>query len=137
MLSSLIRRILSLLFTLKIYSKHYTLSYNGEIISFNQLYSGGHWSKRSAMKSKYRKIFEILLLEAKVKPMSEVFLAVFFNTRHDCDNIVLTGKFLLDTMKGKYIPDDTSKYYKGIQIIHDSSLPRGTLEFHLIGNNAH
>lgn len=133
-MSKLIRRLLSLLFTLGIFTKHYKIIYNGEIISFNKLYSGGHWSKRSGMKNKYHKIFDILLLEAKVKPMKELFLAIFYNTRHDADNIVLTGKFLMDTVKGKYLVDDTSKYYKGIQIIHDSSLPKGTLELHLIGN---
>lgn len=132
-MSQLIRRLLSLLFKLGFYNKHYKLVWDGEIVSFNQLYSGGHWSKRSGIKNKFHKIFGGLLLEAKVKPMTEVFLTIFFNTRHDCDNIVLTGKFLLDTMKGTYIPDDTSKYYKGIQIIHDSSLPKGRLELHLIG----
>jgi len=65
--------------------------------------------------------------------MKEMFLVIFFNTRHDCDNIVLTAKFLLDTMKGKYIEDDTSKFYKGIQIVHDSELPKGQLEMHILG----
>lgn len=129
-----IRRLLSLLFIIGLFTKHYKVVYSGEIISFNKLYSGGHWSKRSGMKTKFHKIFDILLLEAKVEPMREMFLAIFYNTRHDCDNIVLTGKFLMDTVKGKYLLDDTSKYYKGIQIIHDSSLPKGTLELHLIGN---
>lgn len=128
------RRLLSLLFTLGLFNKHYKIIYDGEIISFNKLYSGGHWSKRSGMKVKYHQIFEVLLLEAKVKPMKEMFLAIFYNTRHDCDNIVLTGKFLMDTVKGKYLPDDTSKYYRGIQIVHDPLLPKGRVELHLIGN---
>jgi len=132
--SSIVRRILSLLFKLGFFKKHFKLVYDGEVISFNKLYSGGHWSKRSGLKTRFHRIFNVLLLEAKVEPMKEMFLVIFYNTRHDCDNIVLTGKFLLDAMKGKYLVDDTSKYYKGIQIVHDSNLPKGTLELHLIGN---
>jgi Endodeoxyribonuclease RusA. len=132
-MAKVVRRLLSLLFALKFYDKHYKIIYGGKIVSFNQIYSGSHWSKRSAIKIKFHEIFEILLLEAKVKPMKEMFLVIFFNTRHDCDNIVLTAKFLLDTMKGKYIEDDTSKFYKGIQIVHDSELPKGQLEMHILG----
>lgn len=129
----MIRRLLKLLYVLGIYDKHYIIKYDGEIISFNKLYAGSHWGKRSGYKNEFSKIFRILCLEAKVKPMNEVFLVVFYNTRHDCDNIVLSAKFLMDSMKGTYIVDDTSKYYKGIQISHDSSLPKGTLEFHICG----
>lgn len=129
----IVRRLLSLLFKLKIYSKHFVLKYDGEVVSFNQIYSGGHWSKRSAIKTRFHKIFSVLLLEAKVKPMEEMSMVIFYNTRHDCDNIVLTAKFCLDAMKGVYIKDDNSKYYKGVMIFNDSTLPKGMLELHILG----
>jgi hypothetical protein len=132
-LAAIIRRFLNLLQTLGFFSKHYKLSYSGDIVSFNQLYAGGHWSKRSAIKTRFHGIFKILLLEAKVKPLTQMSLFIFFKTRHDPDNIVLTGKFLLDTMKGTYIPDDSTKFYKSIHVIHDESLTKGELQFHIIG----
>jgi hypothetical protein len=129
----MIRRLIRLLLRFNIFDRHYILKYSGKIISFNQLYSGGHWGKRQGYKNTYGKIFSSLCLAAKIQPMQELFLVVFYNTRHDCDNIVLSAKFLLDVMKGKYITDDSSKYYKGILVHYDSSLPRGVLEFHILG----
>jgi hypothetical protein len=129
----MIRRLLKLLFVFNVYNKHYVLRYDGEVISFNKLYSGGHWSKRSGYKNRFSKIFTLLCLEANVQPMKEMFLVVFYNTRHDADNIVLSAKFLMDAMKGTYIVDDSSKYYKGIQVTHDPDLPKGMLEFHICG----
>jgi hypothetical protein len=129
----MIRRLLKLLFVFGVYSRHYVLKYDGEIVSWNKIYSGGHWGKRQGYKTKYQKIFTILCLEAQVKPMSEMFLVVFYNSKHDCDNVVLSAKFLLDAMKGTYIQDDSAKYYKGIQVNYDATLPKGSFEFHILG----
>jgi hypothetical protein len=129
----IVRRLIKLFFKLKIFSKHYVLKYDGKIVSFNELYSGGHWGKRAGIKNTFDKIFTTLLLQAKVKPMTEMCMVVFYCTRHDCDNIVLTVKFCLDSMKGKYITDDTSRYYKGIMIFHDPTLKKGMVELHIIG----
>jgi hypothetical protein len=132
-MSKLIRRLLSLLFTLGIYNKHYTIAYTGEVVSFNQVYSGGHWSKRATVKKGYEEIFTVLLLQAKVKPMTEVSLITFYNSRMDCDNIAYIMKMLVDTLKGKYIQNDGNKFYKSCHTIYDPSLPKGMIQFHLVG----
>jgi len=132
-MSQLIRRLLSLLFTMGFYDKHYKIVYDGDITSSNAIWSGGHWKKRSDTKIKYSKIFTILLLEAKVKRLSELSLVTFFNTRHDVDNLQAIQKICMDTMKGTYIPDDNTKHYKSTHTIFDSSLPKGTVEIHIIG----
>lgn len=58
---------------------------------------------------------------------------IFYNSRHDCDNLSSLGKIMADTIKGKYLPDDNTKHYKSTHIIFDGDLKKGTVEFHLIG----
>jgi hypothetical protein len=128
-----IRRLLGLLFKFGFYTKHYKLVYSGEVISWNKLYSQSHWSYRSGLKNKYQKIFATLLLEAKVQVMQEMAIVVFYNNRMDVDNISLTSKWLADTIKDKYLQDDSNKYYKGLMIFHDPDLPKGLLELHITG----
>jgi len=128
------RRFLKLLTSLRIYTKHFKITFNGDITSANKLWSSPHWSARSATKNKYSKIFKVLLLEAKVKKLEEFSLFIFYSTKHDCDNLSCIGKILVDTMKGVYVPDDDSRYYKSTHTIFDKSLPKGTVEFHIVGN---
>src|SRR5688500_14087172 len=108
-MASLVRRLLSLLFHLGIYNRHYIIKYDGDISSANKIWAGsGHWGARSAMKNKYQKIFSILLLEAKVQVMKEASLIVLFNTRHDVCNLSSVTKVFMDTVKGKYLIDDNT-----------------------------
>jgi len=131
--SKLIRRLLGLLFSVGIYDKHYKIVYEGKMVSLNQLYSQRHWSARSTMKNKYVDIFTILLLEAKVQPMKEMSIILFYAGKMDVDNAVVGCKFLADAIKGKYLLDDSSKFYKGLVMVHDSSLEKNTYEYHIIG----
>lgn len=133
MIAKLIRRLLGLLFTLGVYNKHYKFIYDGDITSANSVWSSSHWSKRSATKQKFEKIFTALLLQAKVKTMVEFSVVTFYNTRHDLDNLSTIEKIMCDCLKGTYVQDDSSKFYKSKHTIFDSTLPKGTVEFHLIG----
>lgn len=132
-MTKLIRRLLGLLFTLGIYTKHYKISYTGKLISWNILYSQGHWAKRSALKSQYEKLFTILALEAQVKKMEEMSIVAFYNNKMDVDNISLTTKWLADVLKGTYIEGDDTRFYKGLMIFHDEALPKNNIELHIIG----
>ena len=132
-MSKLIRRLLSLLFTLGFYDKHYKIVYDGDVASSNKIWESKHWTTRSAIKTKYAKIFTILLLQTKIKPLSEMSLVTFFNTRHDVDNLQAIQKICVDTMKGTYIPDDNTKHFKSTHTIFDNSLPKGVVEMHIIG----
>jgi hypothetical protein len=131
-LALFIRRILSLLFSLGIYKFHYKVVYSGEVVSTNKFYASPHWSIRSKMKNKYATIFAVLLKEAKVKPMEKMSLVVFCNTRLDIDNHVM-NKFLIDVVKEKYLEEDTTKFYESTHTVHDPSLPKNTIHYHLIG----
>ena len=133
-MSKLARRFLNLLFAFGVYKRHYKSVYNGDITSANKIWESKHWAIRSSTKNKFTKIFQVLLLEAKVKPLQEMSMFVFFNTRHDVDNLSAIQKIMADTLKGHYIPDDNTKHYKSTHTIFDSTLPKGTVEFHIIGN---
>jgi len=132
-MSELARRFLNLLFTFGFYSKHYKIVYNGKIASTNEFYEARHWSVRAGLKVKWSKIFDVLLIQAKVKPLKEFSVFIFYSSRHDADNLSIMGKMLVDTMKGKYIENDINRFYKSTHTIHDSSLPKNTFEFHIIG----
>lgn len=132
MISALIRRLIGLLFRFGIYKHHYTIKYSGDKVSTNKFYATPHWSVRSKLKNEYVTIFTILLQKENVKKMSKMSLVVFCNTRLDIDNHI-QNKFLVDSMKGTYLPDDTTKCYLSTHTIHDGSLPKGHIEYHILG----
>lgn len=132
-MSKLIRRLLGLLFTLGIYTKHYKIVWSGEVISCNKFYESRHWTVRASYKNKLEKMFTALLLEAKIQPMIELSLVVFTNARLDIDNHGIQNKILVDTMKGKYLLNDTKKYFVSTHTIYDPNLPKNVTEYHLIG----
>jgi hypothetical protein len=129
----IVRRFLNLLFTVGIYNKHYKMTYTGDVTSANYIWEGGHWGKRNTVKERYSQIFSVMMREAQFAPINEMSLIVFYNTKHDVDNIQAICKIFVDTMKGVYIPDDNNKLYKSIHVAHDPDLPKKTVEFHVIG----
>ncbi len=112
----------------------YKVVYHGgkqKLVSNNQFYSAGHWAIRSALKNKWVGIYTTLCLEAKLKPFNTFELRVLYNCRLDPDNCVAQAKFFLDSIKGKYVKDDSSIYLKGLSIHRDESLPKNTVEFYI------
>jgi len=131
-MSSLVRRFLKLLFRLGIYSKHYVIEYAGPIVSTNKFYASPHWSVRSKLKNKYIEIFTQLLLKNKINKFDELSLVVFCNTRLDIDNHACQNKFLLDTIKLKYVDGDDTRYFISTHTIHDPHMKKNTIEYHLL-----
>jgi len=109
--------------------KKYTVVYEGKMISLNDFYAGGHWSRRHKAKLKYRAIFDILLLQAGVKWMDEYRVDLDYNSRHDCDNAVAALKFLNDSLKKKFVKEDDPRYFKGLSINIDKTLKYNTFNF--------
>ena len=91
--------------------KVYEIVHKGKITSLNDT-SGQGWYIRNKAVKKFKEIFTILMLEAKFKKINKFRLDVRYNSRHDCDNLAFICKTMVDTMKGKYIKDDTKKYYR-------------------------
>lgn len=102
------------------------IKYQGKAPSLNDWYSGKHWYKRMETKQHYGKIFEDLLEEAGVERMDKFQISILFNSRLDTDNVVGLSKILVDTMKGKYFTEDSKRFYRGLLIQPDESLPHNT-----------
>jgi hypothetical protein len=110
----------------------YTIVYEGTIVSNNEFYAGVHWTKRNTIKNDYSLVFLNLLTRAKVQPFTQFNLKIRFNSRHDCDNVVATAKIFIDTLKGRYVKDDTKKFFKGFSVDYDPSLKKNTMVFDII-----
>lgn len=109
----------------------YTFTYSGKVVSNNKTYSGMHWTKRNALTELWHGTFTRLMSDAGVQPMQRFALHLRFNSRHDVDNLSLLTKWAVDAMKGRYIPDDTKKHYRGIHVEADETLPHNTFVFTL------
>lgn len=112
----------------------YTIVYEGPIVSNNAFYAGMHWTKRNDLKNNYNIIFSNLLTKAKVKPFKQFRLNVRFNSKHDCDNVVATLKIFVDTLKGKYVENDTKEFFTGFSVEHDDTLKKNTMVFQIDTN---
>ena len=134
-MAKVIRRLIELFARLGIIGGHTKLVYTGELFSLNQLYSSGHWRTRSNLKKKYREIFGSLIKEYNPVKKNKFSLIIFYNSRHDPDNITGMEKMFTDVLKTEgVIIDDSKKYYKLYCVVPDSSLPKDTLNFYLIDN---
>ena len=106
-----------------------TVKHDGKLFSLNDLYSQGHWSKRSGIKNKFRKIFHEEMSKKNIGWMNTFYLLVFYNSRHDVDNISGMSKVFVDTMKGEFVHDDDRKHYKGLLMFPVEDMPFGSVEF--------
>lgn len=140
----ILRRFLRLLIKFKIIGKVVRITYQGKGVSLNKFYSQGHWGTRSAIKKKYRAIFDQLFHESKdLIWMEEYALIIFYNSRHDLDNVTGMEKVFMDALKQEtdksgivvrhgYVKDDDKRYYKGMVIVPDPELPMNTFEFNIL-----
>jgi hypothetical protein len=118
---------------MRLLKKIYVIKYNNEAFSLNQLYSGGHWSRRSAIKKKYMSLFGDVIDRQKFNKIDKFFMAIFYNTSHDVDNISGMAKIFVDELRSRdIIKNDTPKYYGGFCIVKDYGLKSGEFEFVII-----
>jgi hypothetical protein len=121
----------------------YMITHQGQGFSLNDFYSQGHFSTRAKLKDTYADIYHGLIEQAKLVPMEEFSLLVFYNSAHDPDNIVGMSKVFCDVLTGGggrkkekkypvYIPDDGKKNLKFVGICPDISLAKNTFQFMLI-----
>lgn len=117
----------------------YTVSYQGQGVSNNKFYSAQDWRIRHGIKTKYGKIFSYLLMAEKLPWMDEYMMLIFYNSRHDADNVSAMGKLMLDCLKEEreagqivkkgWVYDDSKEYLKGFAVFPDNSLKSNTFEF--------
>lgn len=143
MLKPYIVKGIKFLINLGLFKKVVEIEYKGQGVSLNKFYSQGHWSTRNNIKNKYKKIFRTLFLQSKdLQWMNRYSLIIFFNSRHDTDNVVGMCKVFMDSLKQEivddevvykgYVFDDNKKYFRGLFIVPDESLPNNTFQYYLI-----
>jgi len=127
-------RLLKFFVKLGLIGKVVSFRYEGEGLSLNKFYSQGHWRTRQNAKTKYKDIFDIIIKPAIDKKIyfETFYLLVFYNSRHDCDNVIGMEKIFTDCLKGRIVPGDGKVNYKGLMIFYDVSLPKNTFDFVLI-----
>lgn len=131
-MTEFVRRLLRLLS--KVYKKHYVVTYDGKLISWNTVYDSSHWTHRSKLKNTYHEIFTVLLLKAKVKKVKEFAIVAFYNDNKDVDNVTIMTKWMVDVMKDKYVDNDDSRFYKGLVMFYDPAMKKKSIEIHIIGS---
>jgi hypothetical protein len=123
----------------KVVSGWAVVIYSGKIPSFNQMWAGMHWRARKKMADNYHLIFGSHLktaLKRKNGPATAFSIYIFYNSRHDPDNIMAIEKLFVDTLvKEKYVVGDDKKHYKSLVICPDETLPKNIVEFNIVLHN--
>lgn len=133
-----INKILNILKRARVIKKIYRFTYNGKGISLNQFYNNNNWWTRKKLVDEYHKIFDDLIFdEVKEKNVKKYSILIFYNSRHDPDNVIGMEKVFVDVLRGKsgrkpIIKDDSKRYCKFVGIIPDLSFEMDTFEFVLI-----
>lgn len=117
------------------YTRHYEITYDGDIVSGNEFYESKHWAIRNSYKNKFKKLFKTLLLFHKVEKMSTFRIDIECNTRHDVDNLWTMTKFMADTIKEGYAKEDNKKYFKGMSINYNPDIKKKSIVFHIHCND--
>lgn len=120
----------------------YTITYVGQGVSWNQIYGASgknSWKIRKTLVDRYKKIFTVLLLEAKLPWFNEYEITLEYNSRHDLDNAGCMIKCLQDCFKQDrlgdqiikkgWVHDDSKKYCKRLTIVPNESLENNTFKF--------
>lgn len=102
--------------------REWTIEWEGEHVSLNDLYSMNNWRKRHQIKKKWREKFGEMIDSKDFELMDKYELFVYFRSRLDPSNVSAIVKLFEDTLKTKgFIVDDSIKYCNGIHIIPDLS----------------
>jgi hypothetical protein len=118
----------------------WSVTHQGKGVSLNFFYQQrGHWGARQKVKNQYKGIFSTLIAECKANDglcsIDQYYLLIFYNSRHDPDNVAGTSKMFVDSLRdAKIIKDDSKKYCKGYMVFPDQTLPHNTFEMILIEN---
>ena len=111
--------------------KELLFEWEGTDISLNKFYSSPHWTLRNREKDFWKMFFAKMPIEDNRK-IDEFQITIYYNSRLDCDNVVLHAKFFCDYLRSvELIIDDSKKYYKGLHIIPDESLNKKHYKLYL------
>lgn len=109
------------------------ITWDNDHISLNEWYSGKHWSNRAKQKNKW-KLKYLSLFGCETPRLSQFKIELTYNSRLDNDNCITLIKLFSDFLKERMIvKDDSKKYWRGLSITPDESLPKNTYVLRLYG----
>ena len=128
-------RLLEILKRVGIVQETYNFTHFGRGVSLNQYYSQQHWTQRARIKKEYSALAEVFIskeLDDSIL-INEFMMIIFYNSKHDPDNVSGFEKVVMDRLKERgNIIDDSKKYYKLFCVIPDESLSHNQFVFKLI-----
>lgn len=132
MLRKFILRILKLLIKANILGRVITLRYTGTGLSLNTFYSSNSWHTRQTAKNEYKSRFKPAINELSGIVLDQFYVVLFYNSKHDVDNVVGMEKIVIDTLRESVVYGDQPEYYKGLCLFYDDSLPFNTFDILII-----
>ena len=109
--------------------KDIVIVYSGPVMGLNEMKAKA-WYASKAKVDRLKMELLILCKNTKLPYMEAIELSIFYNSRHDVDNIAPMSKFFVDTIVniGK-LPNDTKKYFKKVSYQYDPVLPVNTIVY--------
>ncbi len=86
-------------------------------LGLNQIYSGGHWSKRDKLAREVHSMTKQAMMAKGIPKRilnNPVRVTLHYNSRLDIDNHGYLAKMIIDSLKGWIITDDSKKYVKAV-----------------------
>lgn len=114
---------------------HHKFTYSGKGVSTNDYYKSSHWTKRNKLVEEYHWVIKSIIgKKLQGKKFDRFSLIIFYNSRHDPDNVVGFGKIFVDVLNKELnlIEEDNKHIYKAIACIPDVKLKHNTFEFLLL-----
>lgn len=111
--------------------KEMLFEWDGVDISLNKFYSAPHWIIRKKEKDFWKMFFGRMPIESSRK-IDKYQITIYYNSRLDCDNVVLHAKFFCDYLREiGLVEDDSKKFYRGLHIIPDETLGKKHYKLYL------
>ena len=132
MIRKFILRILKLLIKTNILGRVITLKYTGTGLSLNTFYASNSWYTRQQAKNDYKGRFQSAINELSGITLNKFYVVIFYNSKHDVDNVVGMEKIVVDSLRESVVYGDQPEYYKGLCIFYDKALPFNTFEILII-----
>ena len=109
------------------------IQYKGKVVSLNK-YKSLHWTKLKKEIDPIKKEFALIIKSANIPRLDQVRLNVRSSTKYDIDNITGVSKIFVDEIvKAGILKDDSTKYFKELNIAFSPFLDFKGLEFEIFG----
>lgn len=86
-------------------------------LGLNQIYSGGHWSKREKLAKEIHMLTRQAMMAKGIPKRivgNPVAVTLYYNSRLDIDNHGYLAKMIIDSLKGWIIADDSKQYVSAV-----------------------